>query len=98
MVKVLFVVAGSTNKSLFLRTPDGPYCFSLQHTKGVKHHGYLCLIQFQDQGIRNIKNTVKRGDAAMAEAEKMGIKTVQEYWTMALTTVSSYTKPLMTKR
>ena len=43
---------------------------------------YVCLIQFQDQGIRNIKDTVKRGDAAIAEAEKMGIKTVGEYWTM----------------
>ena len=29
---------------------------------------YVCLIQFKDQGIRNIKDTVKRGDAAIAEA------------------------------
>ena len=43
---------------------------------------YVCLIQFKDQGIQNIRDTVKRGDAAMAEAEKMGIKTVEEYWTM----------------
>jgi len=43
---------------------------------------YVCLIQFQDLRIRNIKDTVKRGDAAMAEAEKMGMKTVEEYWTM----------------
>ena len=43
---------------------------------------YVCLIQFQDQGIRNVKDTVKRGDAAMAEAEKMGMKIVEEYWTM----------------
>src|SRR5213076_2697339 len=43
---------------------------------------YVCLIQFTDQGIRNIKDTVKRGDAAMAEAEKMGMKIVEEYWTM----------------
>ena len=43
---------------------------------------YVCLIQFKDQGIRNIKDTVKRGDAAMAEAEKMGMKIVEEYWTM----------------
>ena len=34
---------------------------------------YVYLIQFKDQGIRNIKDTVKRGDAAIAEAEKMGI-------------------------
>src|SRR6266481_970377 len=43
---------------------------------------YICLIQFTDQGIRNIKDTVKRGDAAIAEAEKMGMKIVEELWTM----------------
>jgi uncharacterized protein with GYD domain len=43
---------------------------------------YVCLIQFKDQGIRNVKDTVKRGDAAMAEAEKMGMKIIEEYWTM----------------
>ena len=43
---------------------------------------YICLIQFTDQGIRNIKDTVKRGDAAVAEAEKMGMKIVEEFWTM----------------
>jgi len=43
---------------------------------------YICLIQFKDQGIRNIKDTVKRSDAAVAEAEKMGMKIVEEYWTM----------------
>ena len=43
---------------------------------------YIGLIQFADQGIRNIKDTVKRGDAAIAEAEKMGIKIVEEFWTM----------------
>ena len=31
---------------------------------------YISLIRFADQGIRNIKDTVKRGDAARAEAEK----------------------------
>jgi len=43
---------------------------------------YVCLIQFRDQGIRNIQDTVKRGDAAIAEANKMGMKIVEEYWTM----------------
>jgi uncharacterized protein with GYD domain len=43
---------------------------------------YICLIQFADQGIRNIKDTVKRGDAAMAEAQKMGMKIIEEFWTM----------------
>ena len=43
---------------------------------------YIGLIQFADQGIRNIKDTVKRGDAAIAEAEKLGMKVVEEFWTM----------------
>ena len=43
---------------------------------------YVCLIQFQDQGIRNIQDTVKRGDAAIAEAKKMRMKIVEEDWTM----------------
>jgi uncharacterized protein with GYD domain len=43
---------------------------------------YVGLIQFTDQGIRNIKDTVKRGDAAMAEARKLGMKITEEFWTM----------------
>jgi len=43
---------------------------------------YVCIVQCTDKGIRNIKDTVKRGDAAMAEAEKMGMKIVDEFWTM----------------
>ena len=43
---------------------------------------YVGLISFTDQGIRNVRDTVKRGDAAIAEAEKMGVKIVEEFWTM----------------
>jgi uncharacterized protein with GYD domain len=43
---------------------------------------HVSLIQFTDQGIRNIKDTIKRGDAAMAEAQKMGMKIIEEFWTM----------------
>ena len=43
---------------------------------------YISLIQFPDQGIRNVKDTVKRGEAAIAEAEKMGMKITEEFWTM----------------
>ena len=43
---------------------------------------YIALIQFTDQGIHNVKDTVKRHDAAMAEAEKMGMKIVEPFWTM----------------
>ena len=43
---------------------------------------YIVLSSFTDQGIRNIKDTVKRGDAAMAEAQKLGMKITEEFWTM----------------
>jgi uncharacterized protein with GYD domain len=43
---------------------------------------YVGLIQFADQGIRNVRDTVKRGEAAIAVAEKMGMKVVEEFWTM----------------
>jgi uncharacterized protein with GYD domain len=43
---------------------------------------YVSLIRFTDQGIRNIKDTVKRHAAAMAEAEKMGMEIVEALWTM----------------
>jgi uncharacterized protein with GYD domain len=45
---------------------------------------YISLVQFTDQGIRNIKETTKRSEAAMAEAEKMGMKIVQPLWTMGV--------------
>jgi uncharacterized protein with GYD domain len=43
---------------------------------------YVSLIQFTDEGIRNIKETVKRNAASMAEAEKMGMKIIEALWTM----------------
>jgi uncharacterized protein with GYD domain len=43
---------------------------------------YVSLVQFTDQGIRNIKDTIKRSEAAMAEAEKMGMKITEAFWTM----------------
>jgi uncharacterized protein with GYD domain len=43
---------------------------------------YVSLIQFTDQGIRNVKDTVKRGEAAIAAAGKMGMKIIEEFWAM----------------
>jgi uncharacterized protein with GYD domain len=43
---------------------------------------YVSLLQFTDQGIRNVKDTVKRATAATAEAEKMGVKVTDAFWTM----------------
>jgi len=83
---MLFLVFGS----LAGKTAVEPFArkaiwnsFEVQPTKG-ENHGQLCRFDSADadQGIRNIKDTVKRGDAAMAEAEKMGMKVVEEFWTM----------------
>jgi uncharacterized protein with GYD domain len=60
-------------------------CNNLQEnlTKGASTMArYISLLRFADQGIRNVKDTIKRGDAAIAEAEKMGMKIIEEYWTM----------------
>ena len=43
---------------------------------------YVSLLQFTDQGIRNVKDTTKRAAAATAEAEKMGAKITGAFWTM----------------
>ena len=44
----------------------------------VQH--YIILIRFTDQGIRNIKDTSRRADAARSEAERIGGK-FTVYWT-----------------
>ena len=44
----------------------------------VQH--YIILIRFTDQGIRNIKDTTRRADAARSEAERIGGK-FTVYWT-----------------
>ena len=43
---------------------------------------YIVLFSFTDQGIRNVKQSPKRGKAAIAASEKLGIKTKDIYWTM----------------
>ena len=43
---------------------------------------YISLLTLTDQGIRNVKDTTKRAAAATAEAEKMGIKVTDSFWTM----------------
>ena len=43
---------------------------------------YVSLLQFTDQGIRTVKDTIKRAEAATAEAEKMGVKITDALWTM----------------
>lgn len=42
---------------------------------------YIGLLKWTDQGMRNVKDTVKRAEAARAAAEKLGGK-LQVYYTM----------------
>ena len=44
----------------------------------VQH--YIILIRFTNQGIRNVKDTTRRADAARSEAERIGGK-FTVYWT-----------------
>ncbi len=41
---------------------------------------YIILIQFTDQGIRNVKDTIRRAEVARSEAEKIG-GNITIYWT-----------------
>jgi len=43
---------------------------------------YILLIQFTDQGVRNVKDTTKRAAAATDAAAKMGAKFKDVYWTL----------------
>jgi uncharacterized protein with GYD domain len=43
---------------------------------------YVLLLKFTDQGIRNVKNTVKRSEAFKEIANKAGAKVKEVYWTL----------------
>lgn len=43
---------------------------------------YIALSSFTDQGIRDVKNTVKRADAVKEAAQKYGARMTQIYWTL----------------
>lgn len=43
---------------------------------------YIVLINFTDQGIRNVKQSPDRAKAATAAAQKLGIKVKDIYWTL----------------
>src|SRR5215208_5621360 len=43
---------------------------------------YVVLINFTDQGIRNVKQTTERTDHGGEIAEKHGLKLEQAYWTV----------------
>jgi GYD domain len=43
---------------------------------------YVVLINFTDQGIRNVKQTTERTDHGGEIAQKHGLKLEQAYWTV----------------
>ncbi len=43
---------------------------------------HVVLINYTDQGIRNVKQSPERAKAAIAAAEKLGIKLKDIYWTL----------------
>ncbi|MBX3590433.1 MAG: GYD domain-containing protein [Burkholderiaceae bacterium] len=43
---------------------------------------YIALASFTEQGIRNVKDTVKRADAVREAARKFGCEMSQIYWTL----------------
>ena len=43
---------------------------------------YVSLLNFTDQGIRTVKDTLDRADRFAALGEKYGARLVQTYWTV----------------
>ena len=43
---------------------------------------YISLMNFTDQGVRNVKDTTKRAEAAKKAAKKFGVTMTQVLWTL----------------
>ena len=43
---------------------------------------YIALLQYTDQGIRNVKDTTKRASTARDVAAKLGVKFTELFWTL----------------
>lgn len=43
---------------------------------------YLAICNFTDQGIRSVKDSIKRADAVKEVAPKFGARMTQLYWTL----------------
>ena len=46
--------------------------------------GYIVLMNYTDQGIRTVKQSPDRRKAAVAAAEKMGVKVKEAYMTLGM--------------
>src|SRR5580765_7203270 len=59
--------------------------FKLRGPMGPRRNAmatYIALSNFTDQGIRSVKDTTKRAEAAAKAAKKFGVKMTQIYWTV----------------
>jgi uncharacterized protein with GYD domain len=55
---------------------------------------FIELISWTDQGIRNVKDTIKRADAVQGLAKKHGAEMKQIYWTLgAYDAVATFEAP-----
>ena len=43
---------------------------------------YIMLIQFTEQGVRNVQDSPKRAEAVKATGAKLGVKITEVYWTL----------------
>jgi uncharacterized protein with GYD domain len=45
---------------------------------------YVSVVNFTDQGIKVIRNTVERADAFRETAREMGVEVLDIYWTLGI--------------
>ena len=45
---------------------------------------YIVMLNFTDEGIKNLRNSTERADSFNAEAEKLGAKIQAQYWTVGV--------------
>lgn len=43
---------------------------------------YVCLVQWTEQGLRTVRDTTKRAEAAKALASKVGVNVTDVLWTV----------------
>lgn len=43
---------------------------------------YVVLVDWTEQGVRGVKDTVDRVEAARGQMEAMGLRYVEQYWTL----------------
>src|SRR5215211_5624450 len=57
-----------------------PARFSLGEKGGRQMPTYVVLVNWTEQGIKNVKQTIERTDSGGEIAEKHGLKLEQAYW------------------